>query len=129
MGEVVDDDVGQRCHRLTTVGRGQSHRQQTGGTHGLQSVDAVFKPHTFFRVYTKVSRTLEITVWVGLAPFKVLAGEDGIKIVANPQKSRQIALLVIPVLAVVFSFDAKWDKLACDQFMKRFDMYTQRGGG
>ena len=55
--------------------------------------------------------------------------EDGIKIVATPQKNRQIALLVIPVLAVVFSFDAKWDKLICDQFMKRFDMYTQRGGG
>ena len=55
--------------------------------------------------------------------------QDGIKIVATPQKSRQIALLVIPVLAVVFSFDAKWDKLACEKFMKRFDMYTQRGGG
>ncbi len=54
---------------------------------------------------------------------------DGITITANSQGSRKIALLVIPVLAVVFSFDAKWDKLACDQFMKRFDMYTQRGGG
>ena len=54
---------------------------------------------------------------------------DGIQITANNQDSRRIALLVIPVLAVVFSFDAKWDKLACDQFMKRFDMYTQRGGG
>jgi hypothetical protein len=30
---------------------------------------------------------------------------------------------------VVFSFDEKWDKLSIDQFMKRFDMYTQRGGG
>ena len=55
--------------------------------------------------------------------------EDGIKIEATPQKSRQIALLVIPVLSVVFSFDEKWDKLSINQFMKRFDMYTQRGGG
>ena len=55
--------------------------------------------------------------------------EDGIKIVATQQKSRQIALLVIPVLAVVFSFDQKWDKLSSEKFMKRFDMYTQRGGG
>ena len=55
--------------------------------------------------------------------------EDGIKIVATQQKSRQIALLVIPVLSVVFSFDQKWDKLSSEKFMKRFDMYTQRGGG
>ena len=55
--------------------------------------------------------------------------EDGIKIVASQQKSRQIALLVIPVLSVVFSFDQKWDQLSSEKFMKRFDMYTQRGGG
>ena len=55
--------------------------------------------------------------------------EDGIKIVATQQKSRQIALLVIPVLSVVFSFDQKWDQLSSEKFMKRFDMYTQRGGG
>ena len=54
---------------------------------------------------------------------------DGIQITANNQDSRRIALLVIPVLAVVFSFSEKWDKLACEKFMKRFDMYTQRGGG
>jgi hypothetical protein len=55
--------------------------------------------------------------------------EDGIKIVATQQKSRQIALLVIPVLSVAFIFDEKWDKLSSEKFMKRFDMYTQRGGG
>ncbi len=62
-------------------------------------------------------------------PIEINFPEDGIKIEATPQKSRQIALLVIPVLSVVFSFDEKWDKLSIDQFMKRFDMYTQRGGG
>ena len=55
--------------------------------------------------------------------------EDGIKIAATQQNSRKIALLVIPVLSVVFSFDQKWDKLSSEKFMKRFDMYTQRGGG
>ena len=54
---------------------------------------------------------------------------DGITITANSQGSRKIALLVIPVLSVVFHFNQKWDKLASEQFMKRFDMYTQRGGG
>ncbi len=62
-------------------------------------------------------------------PIEINFPDDGIKIEATPQKSRQIALLVIPVLSVVFSFDEKWDKLSIDQFMKRFDMYTQRGGG
>ncbi len=54
---------------------------------------------------------------------------DGITITANSLGSRKIALLVIPVLSVVFHFNQKWDKLASEQFMKRFDMYTQRGGG
>lgn len=62
-------------------------------------------------------------------PSQIDFPEDGIKIVATQQKSRQIALLVIPVLSVVFSFDQKWDKLSSEKFMKRFDMYTQRGGG
>jgi hypothetical protein len=64
-----------------------------------------------------------------LTPNEILFPDDGVKIVAMPQQSRQIALLVIPVLDVVFNFDSRWDKLALDQFMKRFDMYTQRGGG
>ncbi len=62
-------------------------------------------------------------------PSQIDFPEDGIKIVATQQKSRQIALLVIPVLSVVFSFDQKWDQLSSKKFMKRFDMYTQRGGG
>ena len=64
-----------------------------------------------------------------LIPIEINFQDDGIKIEAIPQKSRQIALLVIPVLSVVFNFDEKWDKLTIDEFMKRFDMYTQRGGG
>lgn len=64
-----------------------------------------------------------------LTPNEILFPDDGVIIVATPQQSRQIALLVIPVLDVVFNFDLRWDKLALDQFMKRFDMYTQRGGG
>ena len=62
-------------------------------------------------------------------PNQIDFSEDGIRIIATQQKNRQIALLVIPVLLVVFSFDQKWDKLSADKFMKRFDIYTQRGGG
>ena len=44
-------------------------------------------------------------------------------------ESRKIALLVIPVLNATFRFGSKWGKLEIDAFMKRFDLYTQRGGG
>jgi len=38
-------------------------------------------------------------------------------------------LLEIPVLLVVFIFNEKWGSIEIAQFMKRFDIYTQRGGG
>ena len=55
--------------------------------------------------------------------------EDGIELQVSVGIPRKIALLVIPVLNVVFRFDSKWSKLEIDAFMKRFDLYTQRGGG
>jgi len=33
------------------------------------------------------------------------------------------------VLLVVFIFNEKWGSIEIAQFMKRFDIYTQRGGG
>jgi hypothetical protein len=62
-------------------------------------------------------------------PIQIDFPQDGIKIEAIPQKSRQIALLEIPVLLVVFIFNEKWGSIEIAQFMKRFDIYTQRGGG
>jgi len=41
---------------------------------------------------------------------------------------RRIALLALPRLRVVFSFDGV-DVQARAAFMQRFDLYTQRGGG
>lgn len=55
--------------------------------------------------------------------------EDGFALQAMTGSPRKIALLEIPVLDVIFSFDPKWSKLEIDLFMKRFDLYTQRGGG
>ena len=54
---------------------------------------------------------------------------DGIEIDINLGIPRKIALLVIPVLNVAFKFSSTWSKLEVDAFMKRFDLYTQRGGG
>jgi len=55
--------------------------------------------------------------------------EDGIELNINLGIPRKIALLVIPVLNVTFEFASNWSKLEVDAFMKRFDLYTQRGGG
>ena len=55
--------------------------------------------------------------------------KEGIHIIARVEPSRKIALLVIPVLAVNFYFEDSWDLSARDEWMKRFDMYIQRGGG
>jgi hypothetical protein len=41
---------------------------------------------------------------------------------------RQIALLRMPRLHVVFRFEAV-DDVVRQQFMRHFDLYTQRGGG
>lgn len=41
---------------------------------------------------------------------------------------RRIALLVMPRLAVTFSFDGFEDAMR-QRVMRRFDLYTQRGGG
>mgnify|MGYP003445747714 CR=1 FL=1 len=42
--------------------------------------------------------------------------------------ARQIALLRMPRLAVSFAFEAV-DDAARREFMRHFDLYTQRGGG
>ena len=41
---------------------------------------------------------------------------------------RQIALMQMPRLAVCFDFE-RVDELVRQQFMRYFDLYTQRGGG
>ena len=46
----------------------------------------------------------------------------------HPLPARQIALLRLPRLAVSFAFDAV-DDTARRAFMRRFDLFMQRGGG
>lgn len=55
--------------------------------------------------------------------------QDGITIVAHKEADRKIGLLVLPVLSVNFYFSELWDEFSRQGFMRRFDMYTQRGGG
>lgn len=72
---------------------------------------------------------------VGDRPWKLQAGAAGVRIgdgalglkwqVAAP---RVIALVRIPVLKVSFRF-VGMDEAQRYEFMKRFDMYMQRGGG
>lgn len=42
---------------------------------------------------------------------------------------RKIALLHIPVLELKLCFAENWTTSECDEALKRFDLYTRRGGG
>jgi len=42
---------------------------------------------------------------------------------------RKIALLHIPVLELKLYFSENWSASQCDEALKRFDLYTRRGGG
>lgn len=46
----------------------------------------------------------------------------------QPLSPRRIALLAMPRMRVSFNFDAM-DDAARQRVMRRFDLYTQRGGG
>jgi hypothetical protein len=43
--------------------------------------------------------------------------------------SRKIALLDIPVLDLRLEFPENWTSQECEAALKRFDLYTRRGGG
>jgi hypothetical protein len=62
----------------------------------------------------------------GLARVLVDAGELSLAWQTLP--ARQIALLRMPRLAVSFRFSAV-DEASRQDFMRYFDLYTQRGGG
>lgn len=54
--------------------------------------------------------------------------EGAVSIRLGPQGERRIALLVLPVTHLTFTFSGH-DRGAVDQFMARFDLAFRRGGG
>ena len=58
----------------------------------------------------------------------VVLGSGHLEIVWQPLPPRVIALLRMPRLAVCFAFEAV-DAAERQQFMQRFDLTMQRGGG
>lgn len=52
-----------------------------------------------------------------------------LEIIAVSKPARKIALLEIPILDLKLSFSEKWSASECDTALKRFDLYTRRGGG
>ena len=52
-----------------------------------------------------------------------------LEIMGSSQPLRKIALLQIPVLEVRLRFSGDWNQSECDAVLKRFDLYTRRGGG
>lgn len=57
------------------------------------------------------------------------ADKPQLEIIAVSKSARKIALLEIPVLELKLSFSEKWSTSECDTALKRFDLYTRRGGG
>lgn len=52
-----------------------------------------------------------------------------LEIIGVSKPARKIALLEIPILELNLSFSEKWSASECDAALKRFDLYTRRGGG
>ena len=52
-----------------------------------------------------------------------------LEICGHTKPSRQIALLTIPVLDVSLSFAKSLSNHEVEQVLRRFDLYTRRGGG
>jgi hypothetical protein len=57
------------------------------------------------------------------------ATQPQLQIVGSSQPVRKIALLEIPVLQVRLQFSESWSQSDCEAVLKRFDLYTRRGGG
>ena len=57
------------------------------------------------------------------------AAKPDLKMIGISKPVRQIALLQIPVLELKLCFSESWTAGECDEALKRFDLYTRRGGG
>ncbi len=68
--------------------------------------------------------------WLRPAPCRAEAAIDGGRLFLawSALPPRRIALIAMPRLAVSFRFDGV-DEATRQAFMKRFDLYLQRGGG
>lgn len=56
-------------------------------------------------------------------------GSGGLTILWRALEPRRIALISLPRLAVDFRFDADVEACERQRFMRRFDLWMQRGGG
>ena len=56
-------------------------------------------------------------------------GSGGLTMVWRVLEPRRIALISLPRLAVDFRFDADVEACERQRFMRRFDLWMQRGGG
>jgi hypothetical protein len=57
------------------------------------------------------------------------AAKPELEIVGITKPARKIALLQIPILELKLCFSENWATKECDEALKRFDLYTRRGGG
>jgi hypothetical protein len=59
----------------------------------------------------------------------LVAKNPQLQIMGSIKPARKIALLHIPVLDLKLEFAENWTSHQCEAALKRFDLYTRRGGG
>ncbi len=52
-----------------------------------------------------------------------------LEVMGASKPARKIALLEIPILELKLCFSENWSASECEDALKRFDLYTRRGGG
>lgn len=52
-----------------------------------------------------------------------------LEMIGVSKPARKIALLEIPILELQLYFSENWLASECDEALRRFDLYTRRGGG
>jgi hypothetical protein len=96
-----------------------------------------FYPASFEREVgcTEAEWLMWLPAAIGVCPWQqsgraihVVIGEGRLELLWHPLPPRQIALIRMPRLAVSFRFEGVADEVR-HAFMKRFDLYMQRGGG
>lgn len=80
----------------------------------------------WLRALPQAAGSYPLSIGEGVAHVRI--GQGGLSMRWHAAPARRIALLELPRLMVSFEFEGL-DVAARDAFMKRFDLYTHRGGG
>jgi len=90
---------------------------------GCTSADLIrWLPQALGSLYAQTSLMIDGNVLLS-------AAQPELELVGVSKPIRKMALLQIPILELEFYFSEIWSASDCDEALKRFDLYTRRGGG